>query len=68
METSHSSISKQREIRYTDDYFEQKKNIAPGFSAIRTRESGIFECMVDPSMDKEKDYEQFKTTNKSFEI
>ena len=68
METSHSSISKQREIRYTDDYFAEKNNVAPGYSAVRTRESGIFACMEDPSLDKEKDYKQFKTTNKSFEI
>jgi len=54
-ENGFSSISKQRHIRYTDDYF-KSKDASEGFVAPKTNESGIFECMVDPALGTQKDF------------
>ena len=49
METSHSSLSKQRNIRYMDEEFTAPV-VREGFVAPRTKEAGIFDCMADPSL------------------
>ena len=64
-ETTHSSISKQPNVRMTDDYFQALKPVK-GLSAVRTLESGIMECMMDPGLAKEADYKQHETTSKMF--
>ena len=65
MENGFSSISKQRHVRYTDDYF-NSLDVPKGFTAPKTIESGIIACMVDPALPAEKDFQQFTTTNKQF--
>ena len=65
MENGFSSISKQRHVRYTDDYF-KSLDVPKGFSVPKTKESGIIACMVDPALPAEKDFQQFTTTNHQF--
>ena len=55
MENGFSSMSKQRHVRYTDDFF-QPKDIPEGFVAPKTNESGIISCMVDPGLSAQKDF------------
>ena len=55
MENGFSSISKQRHVRYTDDYF-NSLDVPKGFTAPKTIESGIIACMVDPALPAEKDF------------
>ena len=55
MENGFCSISKQRHVRYTDDYF-KSLDTPEGFTVPKTKESGIIECMVDPALPAQKDF------------
>ena len=50
METVTSSLSKQKHVRMGDGFFAARAQPQPGFTAIRTNESGIQSCMEDPGL------------------
>ena len=63
MVTNPTTPMRERHINHDNDYF-MPKNIPLGYSAVRTRESGILDCMVDPGLPKDNRYVRFQTTNK----
>ena len=62
--TNVTSPARERHICQDNDYFKER-NVPDGFSAKRTNESGIFECMVDPGLPKDQSFVRFRSTNQN---
>ena len=53
-------LSQSTQVLRSDDY----GTVPTGFAAKRTSESGIFECMADPSLPFEAGFKRYTTTQR----